>query len=63
MDGEEEEEDGGHGGPELQRTGRCGVTNVHHIQRLNQICFFGPLLAAKPPEQGPGTAEGLKMRR
>lgn len=28
LEGEEEEENGGHGGPELQRTGRCEVINV-----------------------------------
>lgn len=26
VEGDEEEEDGGHGGPELQRTGRWGIT-------------------------------------
>lgn len=72
MEGEEEEEPGGHGGPELQRTGRCGVKNVHssvrsphlalELQNLNQIVSL--LLSCQqnrldPPEQGLGTAEGV----
>lgn len=28
VEGEEVEESGGHGGPELQRTGRCGLRNA-----------------------------------
>lgn len=64
MEGEEEEEAGGHGGPELQRTGRCGVKNVRGSVRSPHLApkpqpnsVFGPLLPTDPPE-GQDTSEG-----